>query len=30
LKIEEGAYFQGSCDMGGAAPKLLEMPAPRK
>jgi len=31
LRIEEGAYFQGTCDMSGdAAPKLLEMPAPRK
>ncbi len=28
LRIEEGAYFQGTCDMSGeAAPKLLEMPA---
>jgi len=31
LKIEEGAYFQGSCDMSAeSAPKLLEMPGPRK
>lgn len=31
LKIEEGAYFQGSCDMASeSAPKLLEMPGPRK
>ncbi len=31
LRIEEGAYFQGTCDMSGeATPKLLEMPAPRK
>ena len=31
LKIEEGAFFQGSCDMTAeAAPKLLEMPGPRK
>lgn len=29
LRIEEGAFFQGSCDMGSeASPKLLEMPAP--
>ena len=31
LRIEEGAYFQGTCDMSGeGAPRLLEMPAPRK
>jgi cytoskeletal protein CcmA (bactofilin family) len=31
LKIEEGAYFQGTCDMGGGAtPKLVEMPGTRK
>ena len=30
LKIEEGAYFQGTCDMGGATPKLVEMPGARK
>ena len=29
LRIEEGAFFQGSCDMDSeASPKLLEMPAP--
>src|SRR6185436_12541998 len=31
LRIEEGAYFQGTCDMSGdTAPKLLEMPGTRK
>ena len=31
LRIEEGAYFQGSCDMNGtAAPRLVELPTPRK
>lgn len=31
LKIEEGAFFQGSCDMtSDAAPNLLEMPVQRK
>ncbi len=28
LRIEEGAFFQGSCDMAAQAPKLLEMPGP--
>ena len=29
LKIEEGAFFQGSCSMGSdGAPKLVEMPGP--
>jgi cytoskeletal protein CcmA (bactofilin family) len=31
LKIEEGAFFQGSCDMSGSsAPNVLEMPSSRK
>ena len=31
LRIEEGALFQGSCDMsGGPAPKLVEMSAPQR
>jgi cytoskeletal protein CcmA (bactofilin family) len=31
LRVEEGAFFQGSCDMiAETAPKLLEMPGPRK
>ena len=31
LKIEEGAFFQGSCDMsGGSSPKVVEMPGSRK
>ena len=31
LRIEEGAYFQGTCDMSGdTTPKLLEMPGTRK
>jgi cytoskeletal protein CcmA (bactofilin family) len=30
LKIEEGAFFQGSCDMTGeSAPRLVEVPAQR-
>ena len=30
LRIEEGAFFQGSCSMGAenGAPKLVELPAP--
>lgn len=29
LRIEEGAFFQGSCSMGAeTAPKLVEVPAP--
>lgn len=29
LRIEEGAYFQGSCDMtGDSAPRVVEMPGP--
>ena len=29
LRVEEGAYFQGSCDMTSeSSPKLVEMPAP--
>ena len=31
LRIEEGAFFQGSCDMSSeAAPRVVEMPAQRK
>ena len=31
LRIEEGAFFQGSCDMSAdAAPRIVEMPAQRK
>ena len=31
LKIEEGAFFQGSCDMTGeSTPRLLEMSGQRK
>jgi cytoskeletal protein CcmA (bactofilin family) len=31
LKIEEGAFFQGTCDMSGeGTPKLVEMPISRK
>ena len=32
LRIEEGAFFQGSCDMSGgdSAPKVIEMPGSRK
>jgi cytoskeletal protein CcmA (bactofilin family) len=31
LRIEEGAFFQGSCDMSSdSAPKVVEMPAQRK
>ena len=31
LKIEEGAFFQGSCSMApDSAPKLVEMPAPAR
>ena len=31
LRIEEGAFFQGSCDMSAdAAPRVVEMPAQRK
>ncbi len=31
LRIEEGAFFQGSCDMSSdAAPRIVEMPAQRK
>jgi cytoskeletal protein CcmA (bactofilin family) len=31
LRIEEGAFFQGSCDMTSEpAPKVVEMPATRK
>jgi cytoskeletal protein CcmA (bactofilin family) len=30
LRIEEGAFFQGTCDMSGTAPKLVEMPGARK
>ena len=31
LRIEEGAFFQGSCDMSSeATPRVVEMPAQRK
>ncbi len=31
LAIQEGAFFQGSCDMSAdAAPRIVEMPAQRK
>lgn len=31
LRIEEGAFFQGSCSMGPeGSPKLLELPAPKQ
>jgi cytoskeletal protein CcmA (bactofilin family) len=31
LRIEEGAFFQGSCDMSSdSSPKIVEMPAQRK
>jgi cytoskeletal protein CcmA (bactofilin family) len=31
LRIEEGAFFQGSCDMTAeSTPKLIEMPGARK
>jgi cytoskeletal protein CcmA (bactofilin family) len=31
LRIEEGAFFQGSCDMSSdSSPKIVEMPVQRK